>query len=98
MRWVLGFAYLLLLLFVITLLVRLVFDWIQVFAREWRPRGLVLVIAEAVYTVTDPPLRWLRRRIKPVRIGGVALDLGFLILMLACSFGLTILANLMARV
>ncbi|MFV0254392.1 MAG: YggT family protein [Beutenbergiaceae bacterium] len=98
LQWVFGIVYLLLLLYVITLLIRLVFEWIQVFARQWRPRGVVLLLAEGVYTLTDPPLRWLRQRIRPLRIGGIALDLGFLILMVACSFGLTILANLMARV
>lgn len=97
MRWVLGVAYLLLLLFVITMLIRLVFDWIQVFARDWKPRGVGLVVAEAVYTVTDPPLRWLRRRIRPLRIGGVALDVAFLLVMIACSIGLAILSSLMVR-
>lgn len=97
MQWVFGIAYLVLLLFVIAMLIRLVYDWIQVFARDWRPRGLALVLAEAVYTVTDPPLRWLRRRIRPLRIGGIALDLAFLIIMIACSIGLTVLSALSAR-
>jgi len=56
-------------LFLIVLLVRLVFDWVQALAREWRPRGVVLVVAEAVYTVTDPPLRALRRLIPPLTLG-----------------------------
>lgn len=97
MRWVFGIAYLLLLLFVVAMLIRLVFEWIQVFARDWKPSGLSLVVAEAVYTVTDPPLRWLRARIKPIRIGGVALDVAFLLVMIACSIGLAILSNLMMR-
>ncbi|MFV0427482.1 MAG: YggT family protein [Beutenbergiaceae bacterium] len=97
LRWVFGLAYLLLLFFVITMLIRLVYEWIQVFARQWRPRGVALLVAEAVYTVTDPPLKWLRQRIRPLRIGGIALDLGFLILMLTCSFLLTILSSLMLR-
>lgn len=96
MRWIFTIAYLLLLLFVIAMLIRLVFDWIQVFAREWKPRGLALIVAEAVYTVTDPPLRWLRRRIRPLRIGGVALDVAFLIVMVACSIGLAVLSSLIA--
>jgi len=97
MRWLFAIAYLLLLLFVVTMLIRLVFDWVQVFARDWKPRGIALVVAEAVYTVTDPPLRWLRRRIRPIRIGGVALDLAFLIVMFACSIGLAVLSSLIAR-
>ncbi|MDO8151999.1 YggT family protein [Isoptericola sp. b408] len=74
-----------LLLFLVCLIVRLVFDWVQFFARDWRPRGVVLVIAEGVYTVTDPPLRALRRIIPPLTLGSVRLDLAFLVLFLATS-------------
>lgn len=70
---------------------RLVLDWIRVFAREWRPRGPMLVIAEAVYTLTDPPLNALRKVIPPLRLGGAALDLGFLVLVLALYVVLAIL-------
>ncbi|XVX21619.1 YggT family protein [Actinomycetota bacterium] len=71
---------LLLFLFFLALLGRLVFDWIQVFSREWRPKGPVLVAAEGVYTVTDPPLKALRKVIPPLRVGGVAIDLAFMVL------------------
>jgi YggT family protein len=67
-------------LFFIALIVRLIFDWVQVFSRGWRPRGVVLVAAEGVYSVTDPPLKALRRVVPPLRIGGVALDLAFMLL------------------
>ena len=50
------FLYWIVFLFFITLIIRLVFDWIQVFSRDWRPRGVALVVAEAVYSATDPPL------------------------------------------
>ena len=43
-------------LYIFVLIARLVFDWIQVFAREWRPRGPILVLANGIYTLTDPPL------------------------------------------
>ena len=33
---------------------RLILDWVQVFSRDWQPKGILLVIAEAIYTVTDP--------------------------------------------
>lgn len=61
---------------------RLVFDFVQVFARGWQPRGPLLIIAEAIYTVTDPPLRLLRKVIPPLRLGGVQFDLAFLILII----------------
>lgn len=69
---------------------RLVFDFVQVFARTWRPSGLLLLVAEAIYTITDPPLRLLRRVIPPIRIGSVQFDLAFLIVLI----GLQILINL----
>ena len=70
---------------------RLILDWIRVFARDWRPRGVMLVIAEAVYTLTDPPLRALRKVLPPLRLGGASIDLGFLVLVLALYLLLAIL-------
>lgn len=60
---------------------RFILEWIQQIAPQWRPRGLLLIIAEATYTVTDPPLRFLRRFIKPLRIGAVAIDLSWTLLL-----------------
>jgi YggT family protein len=71
--------------FFAALICRLVLDWIQVLAREWRPRGPILMFAEGVYTVTDPPLKFLRRLIPPLSLGAVRLDLAFLVLILAVS-------------
>jgi YggT family protein len=79
--------------FLIILIGRLIIDWVQVFARDWRPRGVVLVLAEVVYTVTDPPLRALRRVIKPIRLGSVQLDLAFMVLFLLCIVVRSILAR-----
>ena len=62
------------LIYILVLLARLVFEWIPVFDREWRPRGAMLVVAEGVYTATDPPIRFLRRFIPPLRIGSIAID------------------------
>ncbi|GAB3205829.1 YggT family protein [Marinactinospora thermotolerans] len=69
-------------LFMLVLIGRLVFEIVQSFARSWRPTGFVLVLAESTYTITDPPLKLLRRFIKPVRLGSVALDLSFTVLFL----------------
>jgi YggT family protein len=79
--------------FLIILIGRLIIDWVQVFARDWRPRGVVLVLAEVIYTVTDPPLRALRRVIKPIRLGSVQLDLAFMVLFLLCVVVRSILAR-----
>lgn len=91
MSTVLTIVSLLLYLFFIALLGRLVFDWVQVLARDWRPRGAILMLAERVYTVTDPPLKFLRRFIPPLRLGRVRLDPAFLVLVLTVSLLLDIL-------
>jgi YggT family protein len=87
---VFGLVYIALLFFFVALIIRLVFDWVQMFAREWRPRGAALVTAHAVYSVTDPPLKVLRRLIPPLRLGGISLDLGFLLLFIAISVAMAI--------
>lgn len=73
---------------------RLVFDFVQVFARSWRPSGILLLIAEAIYTVTDPPLRLLRRVIPPLRIGGMQFDLAFLIVLIGLQILISVAMNL----
>jgi YggT family protein len=67
-------------IYLVLLIGRMIFGWVQVFAREWRPSGVLLVLAEAIFTVTDPPLKFLRRFIPPLRIGMVAMDLSFMVL------------------
>ena len=69
-------------IYLVLLIGRLIISWIQQFSRSWRPSGIVLVMAEAIYTATDPPLRFLRRYIPTVRLGSVALDLSFMLLFL----------------
>lgn len=87
-----AILYMVVYVFFVLLLIRLVVDWIQVFTRELKPKGIFLILLEAVYTVTDPPVKALRRLIPPLRIGSVALDLSFLLLLLAVSFLLRLLA------
>jgi YggT family protein len=67
-------------IYLVLLIGRMIFGWVQVFAREWRPSGILLVLAEAIFTVTDPPLKFLRRFIPQLRIGMVAMDLSFMVL------------------
>jgi len=69
-----------LVIFLILLIGRMIFETVQAFARSWRPSGVVLVVAEITYTVTDPPLKFLRRFIPPLRLGTVAFDLSFTVL------------------
>lgn len=76
-------------LYWLVFIARLIFDFVQIFARNWRPSGIILVIAEGIYSITDPPLRVLRRVIPPLRLGGVQFDLAFLVMLI----GLQLLIN-----
>ncbi len=67
-------------IYLLLLIGRMIFTWVQTFSRTWAPHGILLVIAEGIFTVTDPPLRFLRRYIPPLRLGRVALDLSFMVL------------------
>ena len=78
-------------LYFILLIGRLVLDYIQMFARSWRPTGPVLVVAEVIYTATDPPLRALRRVIPPLRLGSISLDLSFLVLLILIQVMISVL-------
>jgi len=84
----------LLLIYVLVLLVRLILEWMPMLNREWRPRGPGLVAAEIVYTVTDPPIRTLRRFIPPLRVGAIAIDFAFALTMLLCFVLLGITGSL----
>jgi len=77
-------VYYLLLIYFLTMWARFVLDLVRAVRRGWRPSGAGLVAAEAVYTVTDPPIRLFRRLLPPVRFGPVGLDFGWSIAMLAC--------------
>ena len=68
--------------YMLILLVRVLLSWVPLLNQGWTPRGVVLVVVESVYFVTDPPLKLLRSFIKPVRMGTVSLDLGVLVLFL----------------
>ena len=68
--------------YLVLLIGRMILSWVQVYARSWSPTGILLVIAEGVYSATDPPLRFLRRYIPSLRLGTVALDLSFMLLFL----------------
>jgi YggT family protein len=78
-------------LFLLALLIRVVFDYLRMFSPNWRPKGIVMPIAEIIYTLTDPPLRFVRRFVPPLRLGPVALDLSFIVVF----FVVQILARIM---
>jgi len=81
-------------LYVLVLITRLVLEYVAIFARDWRPRGPVLLLSELVFTLTDPPLKAIRKFVPSLRIGSVSLDLSFLILLFAISITRGILAGI----
>ena len=79
-----GIINLVLRIFLILLFARFVVDWVQVFARNWSPRGAVLVVLEVIYSVTDPPIKFIRRFVPPLRLGSIMLDTSFIIVLISC--------------
>ncbi|HEX6486430.1 MAG TPA: YggT family protein [Nocardioidaceae bacterium] len=88
-------VYLVLWLFLALMFVRFIVDWVQVFARSWTPKGPVLVVLETVYTITDPPIMFFRKFIPPLRLGSVALDLSFMIVLVICYLLLIVARSFM---
>ena len=72
-------------IFLMILFARMILSWIPVLVRDWQPRGPMLVCAELIYSITDPPLRALRKVLKPVRVGNMMLDLAFIGLAIGVS-------------
>jgi YggT family protein len=69
-----------LLVFYLLVVARLVAETTRSFARSWRPAGLTAIGLELVYSVTDPPMKLLRRLIPPLRLGGVSIDVSVIVL------------------
>jgi YggT family protein len=85
-------------LFMVLLIARVVLDFVQMFARHWEPKGIVLYICEAIYTVTDPPVKALRKLIPPLRLGGITLDLSILLLFILIQVLMRLVEMLGSRV
>lgn len=82
MRLVGGVIDTVLLLCIIVLLARFILDWVQMLARQWRPKGAVAVLCEGLYSLTDPPLRVVRGVVPAIRLGGASIDLSPMILLI----------------
>ncbi len=81
-------------IYLILLIARFVIDLLQALSRKWQPTGVMLVICEAIFTVTDPPLKALRKVIPPLRLGQVALDLSFLVLLIVLQVAIALASRL----
>jgi len=78
-----SILHLILQLFLFALLGRLILDYVRMFKPAWRPSGPILFLVEAIYAITDRPMNFVRRFIPPLRLGGVSLDLSFIVLFFA---------------
>jgi YggT family protein len=67
-------------LYVLVLLAYVVLTWVMMYARDWQPTGVVLLLVEGIFAAVEPPLRLLRRFIPPLRIGGVSIDIAIFVL------------------
>jgi YggT family protein len=94
MDLIVGLLSTLIWLYLLLLIARMIIGLIMVFARDYQPTGAVVVIFELVMSVTDPPLKALRRVIPPLRLGQVSLDLAFLVLFIGLQLLLRLLAGL----
>lgn len=81
-------------LFVLLMWARLILDFVAAFVRGFRPRGVFAVLTEAVFTVTDPPIRMFRKILPPIRLGQVALDLGWFLTMISCIILLNLIPGM----
>jgi len=72
------------------LFARLIIDYARMFARNWRPNSFLLAIFEVVYSITDPAMKFVGRFVPPLRLGGVSLDLSFIVILLALNVASTI--------
>ena len=67
-------------IFLFALLGRLILDYVRMFARNWKPSRISLYLVEAIYAITDQPMRFVGRYIPPLRLGAVSLDMSFIVL------------------
>ncbi|MGB2948700.1 MAG: YggT family protein [Rhodococcus sp. (in: high G+C Gram-positive bacteria)] len=87
-------VYFILFIFWLLLIGRIIVEFIRSFARDWQPTGFVVIVLEAIFTVTDPPVKLLRRLIPPVNLGGVRLDLSIMVLLFGVFILMTIVRTL----
>ena len=55
------------------------------FAMNWRPNSILLAFFEFIYSITDPPMRYVQRFVPPLRLGGISLDLSIIVLLIAVN-------------
>ena len=96
--WILGsIIQWVLWIFLLILFARMILSWVPVLVRDWEPKGPMLVFAEIIYSITDPPLKLIRKVLRPVRVGNMMLDLAFIGLAIMVSILMQLNAYLLLR-
>jgi YggT family protein len=72
-------------LFKLALFIRIIIDYVRMFAKNWRPNSILLAFFEFIYSITDPPMRYVQRFVPPLRLGGISLDLSIIVLLIAVN-------------
>ena len=84
--------------FLLVLFARMILSWVPVLVRDWEPKGPMLVFAEIIYSITDPPLKLIRKVLRPVRVGNMMLDLAFIGLAIMVAILMQVNAALLLQV
>jgi YggT family protein len=84
-------------IFLLIMFARMILSWVPVLVRDWEPKGPILVFAEVIYSITDPPLKVVRKVLRPVRVGNMMLDLAFIGLAIMVSILLQLNRYLLLR-
>jgi len=82
-------------LFKYALFIRLIIDYVRIFARNWRPNSFLIAVFEFIYTITDPPMKFVGRFVPQLRLGGVSLDLSFIVLLIAIGLAKSVIVVLL---
>lgn len=69
-------------LYFLALIARCIFDWVDALSSKTLS-GIIVNIRDFVYTITEPPLRVLRRIFPPIPVGRISFDVSFIILWIA---------------
>lgn len=85
--YILGIA---LFIFWLLLIARIVIEFVRSFSRDWHPRGATVVVLEIIMSLTDPPVKLLRRLIPQLTIGAVRLDLSIMVLLLVAFIAMNL--------
>ena len=79
-------------LYKLALFARIIIDYVRMFARNWRPNAIFLAFFEFIYSITDRPMHFVQRFVPPLRLGGIAIDLSFIVLLIAINLAQTAIA------